>query len=82
MPFRAPRAAALLLFVLELILYSGLVSGYVLLVLHFLGAWLKHLFDVDRGVYAVMALVLIVAQGLLLEMVTGALVRPLRGKSD
>ena len=58
------------LFCLELMIYAAFVAVYFLLVLHFLGGWLKDLFESDRPVYAVVALGLIVGQGFLLEVFT------------
>lgn len=77
---RPPGIAVWGLLVAELLLYSILVAGYLLLVLRFLGTWLKHLFDTDRSGYAFVALLLIVTQGILLELLTGALLRILRGR--
>jgi len=57
-------------FLVELILYAGLVTGYYLLVLRFLADWLYHLYMTDRRVYAVLALALIIGQGFLLEILT------------
>ena len=57
-------------FVVELAVYAALVTVYFFLVLHFLGGWLERLFRHDRPLYAYLALLLIVAQGLLLETLT------------
>ena len=62
-------------FSIELPVYVVLVFGYFFLVLHFLGNWLYHLFLDERKLYALMALVLIVVQGFVLEMITRALLR-------
>jgi len=64
-------------FVVELIVYSGLVTIYYLLVLRFLSSLLKLLFDQHLSVYAPVALVLIVAQGVLLERLTALLLKRL-----
>ena len=58
-----------------------LVTAYFCLVLHFLGDWLKHLFDDDKKVYAFVALGLMIGQGVLLEMLTGALLRAIRSRT-
>jgi hypothetical protein len=55
---------------LEVLVYAALVAVYYLLVLHFLGDGLQHLYQSDRRVYAALALALIMGQGLLLEMLT------------
>ena len=57
-------------FVVELAVYAALVTVYFFLVLHFLGAWLERVFTHDRSLYAYLALLLIIAQGLLLETLT------------
>ena len=62
-------------FLLELAVYAALVISYFFLVLHFLGDWLKHLFDQRRTLYAITALGLIVSQGIALEMVTTTLLK-------
>jgi hypothetical protein len=50
--------------------YAALVLGYFLLVLQFLGQPLAWLFSDNLVLYAAVALVLIVAQGVVLEAVT------------
>lgn len=62
-------------FSVEFLIYSVLVVSYFLLVLHFLGPWLNHLFQQERKTYAAMAVLLIIAQGILLEQLTRLLVR-------
>jgi hypothetical protein len=62
----------------ELLVYAVLVTGYFLLVLHFLGGWLFHLFTENRKIYAGVALALIIGQGVGLEWLTSALVRLIR----
>lgn len=65
-------------FSLELPVYAGLVVAYFFLVLHFMGAWLFHLFQQERGWYAAISLVLIVAQGFVLEALTRLLLGLIR----
>ena len=60
-------------FVIELVVYGGLVVGYFFLVLNFLGDWLHHIYEHDRKLYACVALVLIVMQGVVLEVLTRVL---------
>ena len=62
--------ASLQRFVLELLLYTGLVAAYYFLVLHLLGHRLENLYEHRRQLYAALALCLIVAQGMLLEVLT------------
>lgn len=69
-------------FSLELPVYAVLVVGYFFLVLHFLGGWLFHLFNDERRTYAAVALVLIIAQGFVLEILTRGLLRLFRRKGD
>ncbi|MCA9990126.1 MAG: hypothetical protein H6666_00825 [Ardenticatenaceae bacterium] len=65
-------------FALELGLYALLVFGYFWTILQLLGDWLAQLYATNLPLYAVIALLLIVAQGVLLESVTTLLVRLLR----
>ncbi len=69
-------------FVIELLIYSGLVTAYFFLVLHFLAHHLPGLYDRSKGLYAVVSLLLIVGQGVLLEAVTSALMRFIRARLD
>jgi uncharacterized membrane protein (UPF0182 family) len=62
-------------FLLELVVYAVLVTGYFFLVLHFLGGALRNLFETSNTAYAFVALALIVGQGVLLEILTSALLR-------
>ena len=57
-------------FVIELLIYSVLVVVYFFVVLRLLGDPLFHLFSSQLVVYAFLALVLIVAQAVALEVVT------------
>jgi hypothetical protein len=66
----------------ELPLYAALVIAYGFFVLHFLGNWLFELYRDRRGLYAVAALGLIIAQGFLLEFVGRALLRLVNGKRE
>ena len=68
-------------FLIKLAIYALFVTGYFFLVLHFLGAWLKQIFDENKTVYAIAALVLIIVQGVFLEMLTSALMKVMRHKT-
>ena len=57
-------------FAVELVVYALLVTVYFYAALHFLGGWLKHLFDSDKPLYAFVALGLIIGQGVALEVMT------------
>ncbi len=67
-------------FLVELVVYAGFVTAYFFLVLHFLGGWVKEVFDGNKILYAILALGLITVQGVLLEMLTSALLRVIRRK--
>jgi NADH:ubiquinone oxidoreductase subunit 6 (subunit J) len=69
-------------FVVELILYAGLVVVYVLFVISLLREWLDGLYEHNKLSYAVAALLLIIGQGVILEMVTTTLLRLIRRRVD
>jgi hypothetical protein len=75
------RSATVGWYLVEMAIYAVFVLAYYLVVLHSSRAWLKELFDTDKALYAVVALALIVAQVVLLELVTTGLFRLIRGKS-
>ena len=56
-------------------MYAVLVTGYFFLVLHFLGGALQSLYETNKTTYAVVALALIIGQGVLLEVLSSALLR-------
>ena len=68
-------------FLIELVVYGALVVGYFVVVLRWLGEPLVQLFDTNLVVYAVLALVLIIFQGVALEAVTSFLIKLLRLES-
>ncbi|MFN2167941.1 MAG: hypothetical protein ACK2U9_16985 [Anaerolineae bacterium] len=70
---RADRKRLLIRFGIELAVYAILVSIYLVLVLRTMGDWLLQLSEEQRTAYAFIGLALIVAQGLVLEMVTSFL---------
>ncbi len=72
---RTRETASLGSFLIELAVYAVFVFAYFFLVLHFLGNWVKHLFDQNRTLYAAVALALILSQGVILEMLTTALLK-------
>jgi len=65
-------------FAIELVIYSGLVTVYFLVVLHFLSDWLVQLETRHVHTYAVVAILLIIGQAAVLEAVTTGLLRLLR----
>jgi hypothetical protein len=70
---RTSRSLPVVSFLLELLVYAVLVTGYFFLVLHFLGGALRNLFETNKTTYAIVALALIIGQGVLLEVLTTAL---------
>ena len=75
------RAPLLRAFGIEIAIYAVLVTAYVLLVLHFMGGWLRGLYDDHRHLYAAMTLVLMFGQGAMLELLTAALLRLARHRT-
>jgi hypothetical protein len=69
-------------FVVELLIYAVLVTGYFFAVLEFLGNWLVNLESRHIRFYAMTAILLIIGQAVVLEMVTTGLMRLLRGRSE
>jgi len=63
-------------------LYAGLVVVYVFFVIAFLGNWLDALYEHHKIRYAFAALLLIIGQGVVLEMVTTILLRFIRRRTD
>ncbi len=69
-------------FLLELLVYGILVTVYFFAVLHFLGDWLSHLSHHNRRLYAIVTLLLIVTQGVVLEMLTSGLLKFFYRRTD
>ena len=63
---------------IEMVIYGVLLVVYFFAVLRFLGGFLTDLFETQLTLYAFLGLALIVAQAVLLENVTSALIRWLR----
>ena len=80
MASRPKKSASLGSFLVELAVYALFVFAYFFLVLHFLGGWIKHIFDQNKTLYAFVALGLIIAQGVGLEMLTTGLLRVIRSR--
>jgi NADH:ubiquinone oxidoreductase subunit 6 (subunit J) len=68
-------------FLIELVVYAGLVAAYILFVIGLLNNWLHGLYDRHKLLYALVALLLIVTQGVVLEMVTSLLMKLIRSRS-
>ncbi len=69
-------------YLVELVVYAVIVAVYFILVLHFLGDWLKEIFDKNKVIYAVVALLLMLGQGVGLEITTTWLLRFIRRRTD
>lgn len=72
---RLVRTLPVVPYLVELVAYALLVTGYFFLVLHFLGGGLVNLYDTSKTAYAAVTLALIVGQGVLLEVITTSLLR-------
>ncbi len=77
---RSERKRYLAAFLIELLVYGALVTGYFFLVLHFLAHHLPALHERSKAWYAVVSLALILVQGAVLEIVTTSLVRFIRAR--
>ena len=80
MASRSKKSGLLSSFLVELGVYAVVVFAYFFFVLHFLGGWIKHIFDQTKTLYAFVALALIIVQGVALEMLTTALLRVIRSR--
>ena len=69
-------------FLIELLVYAGLVVVYVFFVITLLGDWLHGLYEHHKIRYAFSALLLIIGQGIVLEMVTSFLLRLIRSRTE
>lgn len=65
-------------FAIELVVYGVLLVIYFFAVLRLLGDFLTNLYNNSLTIYAVLALILIVVQGVMLEALTSYLLKLLR----
>ena len=65
-------------FIIEMVIYGILVIAYFYLVLRYMGVFLNDLYHNNLVVYAILGLILIVAQAVVLEAVTSFLIDRLR----
>jgi hypothetical protein len=79
---RASRKLPIVSFALELVVYAALMTGYVFLVLGFLEGVLRTVYATNKTIYAFAALFLIIGQGVVLEILTTALLQFLESWSD
>jgi len=77
---KAETSTTLRAFLIELVVYGILVTGYFFLVLLFLSGWLQELHLHHVKVYALVAIALLIGQAVLLESLTTWLFRLLRGR--
>ena len=73
---------SLKLFIVELMIFASLVVSYFFLVLIFLANWLKTLFDESKPLYALVALALIVTQGVVLELISAVVLKVVETKLE
>ena len=73
---------SLKLFIIELVIFASLVVSYFFLVLIFLANWLKTLFDESKPLYALVALALIVTQGVVLELISAVVLKVVETKLE
>jgi hypothetical protein len=72
---RLKRFGSFGLLAVEVAIYAVLVAGYLLLVVRFLSPFLQHAFQDRRILYSALAVLLMLGQGFLLELLTTLLVR-------
>lgn len=61
--------------IFEIIIYGLLIFGYYLVVLRWLGEWIKSIFDSNLYVYGLAGLGLIFVQAVILDIVTSFLMK-------
>jgi hypothetical protein len=69
-----------LYFALELLIYGVLVSLYLFLIIHFFEGWIVQTYHTSGRLYALLSLLLIVAQGLILDAVTRSVLQSVHPK--
>ena len=75
-PTRDPSLSPLLRSLLiELAVYTPLIAFYVLVVLRFLNDYITWIYNENLVVYSILAVILILGQGVLLELFTSWLIR-------
>ncbi|HTC12641.1 MAG TPA: hypothetical protein VK692_00370 [Chthoniobacterales bacterium] len=68
--------------IIEVLIYTALVSVYLALVLHFLVSWLHELFAKQRVAYAFVAILLMLVQSVGLERLVSTLVHVTRRRRE
>ncbi|HEY3136899.1 MAG TPA: hypothetical protein VGL29_12790 [Blastocatellia bacterium] len=79
---KAEQKVAARSFFIELLLYAVLVFAYVFFVVGLLGGWVHQVYEQHKIVYAFAALTLIVVQGVGLEIITTALFKLIRSRTE
>ncbi|HJZ66895.1 MAG TPA: hypothetical protein VKF81_02035 [Blastocatellia bacterium] len=69
-------------FLIELLVYAALVFAYFFSVIGVLSRWVHQVYQQHKIVYAFAALLLIVIQGVGLEIVTTALLKLIRSRTE
>ncbi len=69
-------------FAFELGLYAALVVAYFFFVLHYLSDWFRELYDHNRVLFAIMALLVMIGQAVGLEIVCGLIIWLVRRKKS
>jgi len=67
-------------FAIELVIFTGLVVCYFFVVLGFLSHRLSTLFQHNKVIYALVAWILMAAQGVILEVIAAALLKVVQSK--
>lgn len=79
---RSKRNLTLAWYLVEITIYAVFIFVYYCAVLHPSSGWLKEIYDAHRSFYGVLALVLVIAQAALLELVITGLFRLIRGHNS
>lgn len=79
---QSTRNVTFVWYFVEIAIYAVFIFIYYWAVLHPSRGWLKELFDEHKSLYGVLALVFVLAQALLLELVTTGLFRLIRGNNS
>ena len=81
-PVTSKNKSSLLLLAAGLLIYGVLVFLYLFLVIHLLSDWILQINEENQTLYAFLCVLLIAAQGLLLESLTTAILKLSHPKSE
>jgi hypothetical protein len=79
---RGKSIRSIRVFLLELVIYTAMVIGYFYVVLYSLTEVLKDLYDHNRKLYAIVALAVMVCQGVFLETATAAILTFIKSRMN